>query len=145
MNIPVPGLGYWSKIKAGIKIERPKLPKYNGPELSDVYDSAESSNISEIADYFISLKRICSNYDEERKLEQLKSEALDWQLAMTIRDYICAVEKRVLLMKLTKIEKIKIRNRLRWAKQKADWLDPITAYKDYLLYKKRYKRIFFDD
>lgn len=32
MNIPTPGVGYWQKVKAGAKIDRPKLPK-KGEEL----------------------------------------------------------------------------------------------------------------
>ena len=42
---------------------------------------------------------------ESSKFDKLKAEALDWQLAMTIRDYIRAVETRVLTMRIPVSEK----------------------------------------
>lgn len=42
MNIPTPGNGHWSKIRAGVKVDIPPLPKYNGPELANrpVYNNS---------------------------------------------------------------------------------------------------------
>jgi hypothetical protein len=46
-EIPVPGLGYWAKIAAGHRLERPKLPPPSKPQLDEIriYGSprAESS------------------------------------------------------------------------------------------------------
>jgi hypothetical protein len=48
-EIPVPGLGFWAKIAAGHKLERPKLPAASKPQLDQIriYGSprAESSEI----------------------------------------------------------------------------------------------------
>jgi hypothetical protein len=35
-EIPVPGLGYWAKIAAGHKLERPTLPAASKPQLDEI-------------------------------------------------------------------------------------------------------------
>lgn len=139
LQIPTPYVGYWAKakMKTRKKVSVPPLPDYKGPL---------NLNIKfEINPLFIELEHSISKYDEEHNFDKLKEEALDWQLAMYIRDYIKAVEFRILTMKMPQGQKNHIRKKIAWAKEKADWLDPITARIDPLLGTKRWKRFFFDE
>ncbi len=45
-EIPVPGLGYWAKIAAGHRLERPKLPPPSKPQLDEIriYGSPKKPN-----------------------------------------------------------------------------------------------------
>ena len=137
LQIPTPGNGYWTIARSGGQVERPPLPKYTGPKLFNPEEYERDSFFKELDHHF-------TKYDEESDFNKLKSEALDWELAMTIREYIQAVENRVLITRMPLSEKNRIRKQLKWAKGKADWLDPIIAADDPLMGKKHYKRLFFD-
>lgn len=52
---------------------------------------------------------------------------MDWNKARIIRDFIAAVETN-----LSKIDQkpSELLDWINWAKEKADWLDPLTAKKD---------------
>jgi len=138
LNIPTPGLGYWAKVRAGAKPEIPPLPK--GPKLPKEPELPKGLDLDS---FFKELNMRMSKFDESHDFEMLQSEALDWELAMKIRDYICAVEFRMLTMKMSPSQRERIRKKIEWAKKKADWLDPITAYDDPLLGRNRYIRVFF--
>jgi hypothetical protein len=45
LKVPTPGRGYWQKVKAGARIARPPLPRYDGPRV------VQTGNPSEYEDY----------------------------------------------------------------------------------------------
>ena len=137
LQIPTPGPGYWTIKRSGGQVQRTPLPKYTGPKLISPKEYTLSS-------FFNDIDNQLTKSMEEINFKKLESEALDWQRATTIREYIRAVEIRILTLRIPSSEKNKIRKQIQWAKNKADWLDPLTAAKDPLLWKRHYKRLFFD-
>ena len=83
-------------------------------------------------------------YDKEReKVSQLVSSADDYHKAMKVYEYISAMERE-----LVNIGDAQTRNQLTnyifWAKQKADWLNPLLCREDELL-GKRYEEMDIDE
>lgn len=55
LKIPLPGVGYWNKVKAGAKIKQPRLPKYNGPPVicysnPELYEKEQQKRIEKRRD-----------------------------------------------------------------------------------------------
>lgn len=138
LQIPTPGPGYWTIKRSGGQVECPPLPKYTGPKLVNPEEIKPNP-------FFQELDRQFTKFSEESNFKKLKDEALDWELAATIREYIQAVENRILTMRMPSNKKDRIRKQIKWAKAKADWVDPIIAADDPLLGKKHYNRLFLDD
>ncbi|RIV72440.1 hypothetical protein [Flagellimonas aequoris] len=74
------------------------------------------------------LKKIA---EEKSKLRQLISDSENWYKAKQIRGYLSAYKDKVEQNKSLLNEEIKVY--LNWANQKADWLDPLTKFKDPIL------------
>lgn len=139
LNIPIPGPGHWTKVKYGEKVSPPKLPPYNGPEVGFYTPRLRKMDIEE------ENQRNSKQREDLKDFEILKEEALDWELAMKIRSYIYAAESRILSTKMPENKKSRLIKKIKWAKGKADWLDPFIATDDPILGKKRGKRGFFFD
>lgn len=136
LQIPTPPPGYWTIFRSGGQTEHPPLPKYKGE-----YVIKDAS----INPFFQNIERQTTKWSEESKFDQLIKEATDWELAQKIRDYVSAVEMKVMVMRLPATEKAKIMKRIKWAKAKADWVDPAIAREDKYLGERNYRRLFFDD
>ena len=70
------------------------------------------------------------------KFEELESAARDWHRAKIIREYIEALEQRKVGLGFKPEEEDKFIDYIIWAKEKADWLDPLTAKTDAILGKR---------
>lgn len=70
--------------------------------------------------------------NERRKLEQLEKYALQWDKSQQIRRFVDSVELR-----LGEIEdgeqREKLASWIQWAREKADWLDPLRDKEDEIL------------
>ena len=64
--------------------------------------------------------------EEKSKTEELMNKAADWHKANQIREYIKFIE-------LKNSDKEEIEEWMKWAYEKADWLDPLVARNDPLL------------
>lgn len=67
---------------------------------------------------------------EKKRFEQLEKDADDWRRAQRIRAYTEAVEANQERLQSDPEQREKLKNWVRWAKEKADWLDPLTAKND---------------
>lgn len=74
------------------------------------------------------LKKIA---EEKSKFRQLISDSENWYKAKQIRNYLSAYKKKVKLDKSALNEENQVY--LKWANQKADWLDPLTEFEDPIL------------
>jgi hypothetical protein len=73
--------------------------------------------------------------NEQIKVNQLISNANDYYQALKVYEYVAAIEK--VLSSIENVATIEqIKDHIDWAKQKADWLNPLVARKDELLGKK---------
>lgn len=74
---------------------------------------------------------------ELQELKLLEQASTDWDKAQKIRSFADCMERK--LAELEDIEEQeKLRNWLKWARDKADWLDPLTAKSDKLLGKSQH-------
>lgn len=70
--------------------------------------------------------------EEQEKVEVLKSIVADWDIAQKIRNFADTLEQKV--SKITDTEKKdKMLDWVRWARERADWVDPLTDKEDKLL------------
>lgn len=94
------------------------------------------------------LHREWDEQDRQRRLEQmrkgelediklLEQAALDWDKAQKIRLFTDAVACKIADIKDTEKEKV-LMAWLQWARDKADWLDPLTDKEDDLLGKSKH-------
>jgi hypothetical protein len=93
-------------------------------------------------------KRVWEEQDRQRRLEQMRMGELDevklleqatsdWQKAERIRRFADCLEGKI--KEVSDEEKReKLLSWLKWARDKADWLDPITAKEDILLGKSKH-------
>lgn len=108
----------------------------------------EQRRLDEKARYEAEKRRIEYKFaeaEETRKIDQLIMEADDFNKAIKIYEYIQAIESRILTMKISPGRKNEIRALIKWAQEKADWINPIIASDDPLLGKKHRNRLFFDE
>ncbi|MFS0752618.1 hypothetical protein [Oceanobacillus sp. 1P07AA] len=78
-------------------------------------------------------QQIAERKEEELKqLEQLNINSIDWDKAERIRRFANAVELKLDGIKKQE-EKEKVLNWLKWAREKADWIDPLVEREDKLL------------
>lgn len=58
LEIPVPPVGYWSQVKFGKKVTKPKLPKYDGPEKISIhyYVSTKEKYSNAVCDYLLAIE-----------------------------------------------------------------------------------------
>ncbi|MGE5574485.1 MAG: hypothetical protein ACM3ZU_15965 [Bacteroidota bacterium] len=81
------------------------------------------------------LRRLELEHRREKEMERFKAleqDALDWQRARRIRDYVRAVEQNARRVK-DRAERARRRKWIAWAKGKADWLDPLSRKADPIL------------
>lgn len=136
LNIPVPPSGHWTKVKAGQKIQPPPLPNYQKPKIK------KAPKHNNIYDSFQTLDRYLMESNETKKFEQLKEEALDWELSIKIRNYIARVKSKIIHSNTPKHKKKRLLKQVKWAKEKADWLDPFISANDPILGKRHRERLF---
>lgn len=78
-------------------------------------------------------QQIAERKEEELKqLELLSQHAIDWDKADRIRKFAEEVELKIARINKTE-EKEKLLNWLKWAREKADWIDPLVEKEDELL------------
>ncbi|HBW35955.1 hypothetical protein [Desulfosporosinus sp. BICA1-9] len=70
--------------------------------------------------------------EELEQLEILENFASDWNRAEKIRKFAESIEFKINDLE-SELEKAKIRNWLKWVRDKADWLDPLTKKQDKIL------------
>ncbi len=74
---------------------------------------------------------------ELEELKLLEQASSDWERAEKIRRFTDCMEDKILKLH-DDLEKQKLLNWLKWARDKADWLDPLTDVKDELLGKSQH-------
>lgn len=78
-------------------------------------------------------QQITKNKEEElKRFELLNQSAINWDKADRIRKFANAAELKLVAL-YKEEEKEKLRNWLKWAYEKADWIDPLVESKDDLL------------
>lgn len=70
--------------------------------------------------------------EEEAKVNKLISDAEDYYKVQKIYEYIAALEVNLKNIN-DELELEKLKGYIAWAKQKADWLNPLIAREDELL------------
>lgn len=105
-----------------------------------VKTSREESEAEEIRRAELERKR--RRLDELRKeeleqVELLEQAASYWKNAQKIREFANSVESKIAEIE-NKEKRVKIINWLKWARDKADWLDPLTEKEDDLLGKSQH-------
>ena len=73
--------------------------------------------------------------EETAKFQALEKNALDWQKARTIEQYVAELEKQVEI-ETDEEKRTKIADYVAWAKEKIAWLDPFVAREDPILGKR---------
>ncbi|MDQ2086499.1 hypothetical protein RBH29_08670 [Herbivorax sp. ANBcel31] len=71
--------------------------------------------------------------EEMKKIEKLKSDAEDWHQYKKIMDYINAVDISIRTKKHSPIKRRELLEWVKWAKGKADWLNPLINKDDPIL------------
>jgi hypothetical protein len=74
---------------------------------------------------------------ELEQVELLEQATVDWGKAQKIRDFANSAESKIAEIE-NEEKRVKIINWLKWARDKADWLDPLTEKEGYLLGKSQY-------
>ncbi|NJD02045.1 MAG: hypothetical protein FIA99_05495 [Ruminiclostridium sp.] len=87
------------------------------------------------------IEREFIEHEEMKKFQRLKTEADDFDMAMKILEYAQALESRILTIKMPINRKSEIRKLIKWAKDKADWLNPVIAKEDPILGKRHIKKV----
>lgn len=72
---------------------------------------------------------------ELQEIEQLEKLARSWDKAESIRSFANAIETKFNSGEFVASEK-RVRHLIKWARKKADWLDPFVIYEDELMGKK---------
>jgi hypothetical protein len=81
------------------------------------------------------LERAQRQKEEMERFESLEENALDWQKARVIEQYVAELEKQA-NNETDDRKRDKLLNYIAWAKEKAAWLDPLVAREDPILGKR---------
>jgi hypothetical protein len=132
---------------AGIMISINKNIQQAGEILYDMFVVADKLYIAELMEER-EQERERLERERQRKLEKmrkgeleeiriLQEAALDWNKAQDIRRFADHLETQINSI-TNETEKEKLITWLKWARDKADWLDPLTEKDDELLGKSRF-------
>ena len=117
-NIPLPGRGYWAKVKAGKTIRRKELPL-----------PADNAVIRSLP--IVTEPEGINDPHVHERIQQLEQQISTWYRCDTIRAYLREVEKAA-TKKFGKIEKGSTMDKwLRWGYGYADSLDPTSKVIDW--------------
>jgi hypothetical protein len=110
-GIPLPGVGYWSKIKSGQHVEKKELPPCVNRSIRAFPEITEPQS---------------NDHQIHKRIRQLEKQASEWNHCEIIRAYLKAVEAAA-IKKFGKIEKgSPIENWLKSCYDYVESLDPAT-------------------
>jgi hypothetical protein len=71
--------------------------------------------------------------EEMEEFKALEEEANDWHRARIIREYVAELERQVNSKEIEPDRRVRLLEYIQWARDKADWLDPLVGKKDKVL------------
>ena len=121
MNIPLPSIGYWSKIKHGKPEQKKELPEqFEGESELIIEDEKANNEKSPLKKW----KKEIADFKEW--LDQAKR----WKEAKLIREYLEHIQSNTNQNNTSTQE---IKDWILWARDKAAWYDPLINKEDEIL------------